>query len=320
MKKILSAFMCFCMIFAFSFSAVAIDQITTQANMRSVPVLSKNMKTGEITESVFTYESKASTARGLADLVQQGWFPETVNKQGAENALVSGMPTGRSSGTGILGSDDRVQVSDTDEYPYSAVCYIEVAFSTGAECGTAFMIGDNIAVTAAHCVYKNGELVSDVKVWPGKDGFSIFGNPFGTAESISIFKAPNYNQGDFYKYDWAIIVLDENIGNDTGWFGFTCYQPDYLTTTLTLSGYPHSDQYHQYTATGNAMKYVDKVSEQEYRFQHNMDSTEGQSGSPIYNSSYMVYGIDSYHSTLNNYATRIDESTFNYFTAYVRNY
>ncbi|MBQ8356297.1 MAG: hypothetical protein IJX39_00655 [Clostridia bacterium] len=110
--------------------------------------------------------------------------------------------------------------------------------------------------------------------------------------------------------------MDENIGNDSGWLGFTYKQDDVLTTTLTLSGYPGSHQYYQYMASGIALAATD------YYILHQIDATGGQSGSPLFNSDLVVYGVESNTVEVGtrNRAVRITEEVYNYLRGYKNAY
>lgn len=310
MKKFICMLMTFCIIFAWTFSANAIifEELTITNDQQSLYTMTQNMKTGEITYSMFDF-SDSVNAVGMINPQTQGWCPPHLERMNEEDKTVSVCNT--------IGEDNRVKVSNTSLYPYSAVCYMEVSYQGTSEIsiGTAFMVGDNIALTAAHCIYEEGYSVKEVKVWPGKDGYGLWNNPFGTAEQVTVF-SPNWGPGNYAdENDWAIIVLDDDIGNSTGWFGFEWQHADAKNRTLTISGYPVSDRYYQYTASDMVVEL------NQYHILHRIDTGEGQSGAPLYNSDNIVYGIHTQgYDNSRNMANRITLPIYNYIVNYINNY
>lgn len=270
MKKFLCVLLSLSLAFALPLTTSAViageDTVT-----KSLSIISKDMETGEVTDFIYTYREQDAKGK-----ITYGWSP-TIGTVTADVSvpLVDG----------VVGNDDRVKVSDTEAFPHSAVCYIESKINGNTTLGTAFMIGNNIAVTAGHCVYKDGYLASEVKVWPGKDGFAVWNNPFGTAKSISVAAHDYANSGASESYDWAVIILKEDIGDECGWFGIASDTSDMTSRDMTCSGYPGEHRYYQYTQTGRV------PAMDSYEFYHDFDITGGQSGSPFYNSQNVVYGI-----------------------------
>ena len=118
----------------------------------------------------------------------------------------------------IIDDDDRYE-SDNTTYPYSAIAYLEARDTYGnfKTSGTAFMVSDNIAITAAHCV----KGYQGIRIYPGySKGYAPFGearvNMVLTDQRYTDFKDKNIDEPF---YDWAILILDQNIGNASGWLG-----------------------------------------------------------------------------------------------------
>ena len=109
----------------------------------------------------------------------------------------------------IIGIDDRKKVVSSTVHPYNAICYLETEFDDGtAMRGTAFMISDNIAMTAGHCVVGASRGANTIKIYPGRESDTI---PYGYANALSYTTAQAYRDGFSVEYDWAILVLDNNI-------------------------------------------------------------------------------------------------------------
>ena len=106
------------------------------------------------------------------------------------------------------------------------------------------MISDNIAITAAHCACNT----TDRTLYPG---YSKGNAPFGGARINQVIIHPNYdpnvwgNEKRIYKediHDWAILILDRNIGNNTGWLGTRTYNGN----NLGFVSYPVDKNYYGY--------------------------------------------------------------------------
>ena len=115
------------------------------------------------------------------------------------------------------------------------------------------------------------------------------------------------------EYDWAVLELEDNIGDQTGWLGFGWTSADMTGTEVTISGYPGEYQYYQYEMSDEITRCTTNK-----LFYNVIDTSGGQSGSPIYTSSYVAYGIHCYGLNDNNEnsGTRITEWRFNYFKSF----
>ena len=102
--------------------------------------------------------------------------------------------------------------------------------------------------------------------------------------------------------DWAIVKLQDRIGQNTGWEGVVRYE-DYNVLNnerIMTAGYP-ADQ--GSTICLRSYGYVSNT--KEFTFEHNADIVVGQSGSPIFRASdNLVVGIQSSESDVANYASR----------------
>ena len=53
----------------------------------------------------------------------------------------------------IIGTDDRVQINQTNVYPWSAIVSLYIESSAGNGMGTGFFIGPKTIATCGHCVF-----------------------------------------------------------------------------------------------------------------------------------------------------------------------
>lgn len=199
----------------------------------------------------------------------------------------------------IIGDDNREEAINT-MFPYSAVAYLEVNDNKGFTRGTAFMVNDNIAMTAAHCVKGR----NNITIFPG---YSKGSAPFGGANVTAYITDNRYdpniwtsgsNLRNIDIHDWAILILDRNIGNKTGWLGtsaemssitgFVSYPEDKSKNGLPLQMYSPG-------------KVVGWDSSNKIYFTH--DTVGGSSGGPVMGinqkGEYYVFGICSYGSKIN---------------------
>ncbi len=172
----------------------------------------------------------------------------------------------------------------SDDYPYSAVVFLEVTYPSGSVfVGSGVMVGPNDVLTAAHLVYSDIEGVATrVMVSAGYDnGFA----PFGTIEAAEW----NYYDWDFNsddlvtraesEYDVAVVGLSTNLGDLTGWFAIST---NYSSGYYNLTGYPSV-----YRGSGGAQQTNDYgyATEDPYNYVFNYVSIEtnpGNSGGPLW--------------------------------------
>lgn len=199
--------------------------------------------------------------------------------------------------------DNRMLIRDTTIFPHSAIAYLKVSWPNGDKTNaTAFMIASNKALTNAHVIYNasRGGLATQIEVIPGHNALLTY-NPFNSAYVSNISYPSQYETADrtlpsTIQYEWAVLKLNNNIGNQCGWFDL---QAGGLTIgetgdTFSLAGYPA-----HVSGTSNYDDYQTPILDQRergyqyysngkitratlYYYEHNIDCLFGNSGSPIY--------------------------------------
>jgi V8-like Glu-specific endopeptidase len=177
------------------------------------------------------------------------------------------------SAASVYGTDDRRLVSDTSQFPYSAIGRVEIWYGWNFQVASGVMIGRSVALTAGHVADAAGWR-ADVEFVPGATANA---EPFGRAKVTKVIPAPRWAMYADDGYDMAILVLDRPIGDSTGYFQIAV-QPDSFFKGLTLSsaGYPSDLGLSMYQVSGSSLGMDGNV------LLHYVDSEPGQSGSPMW--------------------------------------
>lgn len=198
-----------------------------------------------------------------------------------------------------LGVDELIQINDTDVYPYSAVVKIIGKLNeTHVAWGSGAMIDSNHVITAGHVIYDfDGGWRQDVRVIPGMNGpgETLTARPFGVAYATVMRSTTGWTEDHSQEHDWAVITLDRDIGDETGWLGVLGLPESHANYTemVHTAGYPAEvkDGYYMWTTSG-AGGSADALTHQ-YTFY----GEGGQSGSGVWthqNSSPYVISIYAY--------------------------
>ena len=265
-KKIFFLLMTFaCMIFVFSTKIYAYDNSDTIIGLK--------------------YENGLETSEYLSDIKSTGasyTLPKIINDIDYSSFY---NPTERDDSDVIIGSNDRVQLTESQYSlsPYCMICKIEATFGQSVYQGTGYLVGPRTVLTAAHVIYDSG--------W-GTNVTLLFGAHWNSNNqyvySSYVTNVTGLTMGNYYNTgdtadDWAIIDLGFDIGDTYGWFGLTTV----VTTnmTMTVAGYPGD-------YNGNMVYSTGSVSNIEtYKFRHYADTAGGESGAPIMPVPFMSSGI-----------------------------
>ena len=213
----------------------------------------------------------------------------------------------------IFGTDNRTQVKSTTSHPYYPIAHLEITYTDSTVANaTGFMVSKNVLITCGHaCMsYKSNAPIKTATVYPGRNGTS---KP-STAKLSRYYVCENftyYNDSD--EDDYAIWVLNSDIGNTTGWLGigYNTNNSFFTSNTFTLTGYPGDKPTGtMWTASGSITSCATLA------FYYKIDTIAGQSGAPVYiyksGSGYVAYGINVAEYETENTAKRITQVLFDW--------
>ena len=199
---------------------------------------------------------------------------------------------------GIAGNDDRREVGDTTIPPYRWIC--SIAYEAGGRTldgGTGCLISNRHVLTAAHVIRNKATAPAShsVYVYPGRH---FGGAPFGRfmAARARVSASP---------FDFGLITLDSPVDPTLLWWGHPSSRAVWWSEALiplrdlvnpgiplSTAGYPSAmdrQRRRMFESTGATVPHHFGGS-----FRHTLDTTEGQSGSPIWtvrNGLYVLIGI-----------------------------
>ncbi len=220
---------------------------------------------------------------------------------------------GQAGAQAVIGPDERVRLTNTNEYPLRAIAFLGMYDQSGEFVGhcTGTFISPNALLTAAHCLWDpETGWTWDIRVVPGRNG-SV--EPYGDAWAKDWWVPDGWidteGGGD---WDWGIIKMPTNtLGNTVGWFSIgvvrsaTLQQPDFTPAIIGYSGdKPLGTLWGAYKQAFLGVTDTTLV--------HDVDTYAGESGSAVFslnaNKYYFGYivGIHVRGGTNANEASRID--------------
>ena len=144
----------------------------------------------------------------------------------------------------IVGEDDRVRISDTTAYPFRTIGQLYSVDGDGnwSTC-SATLISSSAVLTAAHCVYdhETGGWLEDYEFYPALNGRGRA--PYGKFSWTDAYILEGFitnwkgYYGSVVPWDLAVVMLDQPVGSNLGWMGYSVYDPAYAFTA-NIVGYP----------------------------------------------------------------------------------
>lgn len=213
----------------------------------------------------------------------------------------------------VHGKDDRIRIKSTSSYPWRAHASLRItAADDSLWIGTGWFVGRQLLVTAGHVVHiKNSGVpgrdgwVKKIVVMPGRDEATL---PYGSIATSSFWTVVGWAVDGDQEYDYGAIVLDQPLGDQTGWFGFGSWS-NLDNVGGNISGYPGDKPAGTQWYAGRR---IDSVTSRKVFY--DIDTAGGQSGSAVYRfwqgGRYGI-AIHAYGGTTVNSGTRINKAVFN---------
>lgn len=199
----------------------------------------------------------------------------------------------------VIGIDDRVIVPDTSLTPWRCICHLEITYDSGmVGFGTGWFAGPHAVITAGHCLYTRGttpRFAREVRIIPGRNGTLA---PYGYVVATSFEWAEKWqserNDEQAAGYDFGVIFIEDKdvsgaaFGERIGYFGLRSYdaqeEKDLNMAIVNNAGYPYEAGKPYGTLWFNAgrVNMKDGPDRDERFLQYMLDTTGGQSGSPVF--------------------------------------
>ncbi|MEU6592634.1 endopeptidase [Streptomyces sp. NPDC046881] len=220
----------------------------------------------------------------------------------------------------VHGPDDRVQITNTADYPWRANASLRITAANGdAYIATAWFIGPHTLATAGHVVFINHPghpdhgWVQSIQVMPGRNGATL---PFGSVTSTNFRSVKGWTEsGGDENYDYGAIIIPTELGSTTGWFGFGAWpDADLLKTTANISGYPGDKPPGTQWFDARGISSVNPL-----KVYYDIDTAGGQSGSAVFSivdgNRYGI-AVHAYGGATVNSGTRITQPVYDNLVAW----
>ncbi|MCT1185443.1 cell surface protein [Lactococcus lactis] len=205
------------------------------------------------------------------------------------------IPAGGISASNVYQPDGRKMITSANQFPYNTIVYIVTVGGNGTVYySSGVIIAPNTVLTAGHVIYNrpNGGYIKSATVYQANangtynsnTATTVTGkvaNPDWVAKDSVITKGYPSNNAD----DLGILTLSKNVGLSTGWMGMTSA----LSTnqTISLVGFPGDHAGQMWGMSGNVSRFSSPL------FSYsNISMYPGQSGSPVFNTSQNIVGIN----------------------------
>lgn len=180
----------------------------------------------------------------------------------------------------VFGKDDRELMPKTiyNSQPFARIVKVEKC--TGA------LVGPNLVLTAYHCVdhqkKRNGKYSNSFDVSVARYGL------FFSADRSKVIDMVHGGESGT-ENDWAVLVLDKNLGSKYGFFKVQ----DHVNFNYAVNLFGFSADINNHKPSFHANCQIRQINEA--TFYHDCDSTGGASGAPIWkkedNGEYVIVGI-----------------------------
>jgi len=220
--------------------------------------ISRDLRTGEL-----SYEAFQPSFEALNEIVKTEPFTP------GEESLIDPFR--------IIGQDERTQITNVNAYPWSKHAFLMITYANGVTewGGTAFFVNERTLMTAGHLLFHQRHgWASAVWVVPG----GPFSN-FSTHQAASIVTTQPWVSQNNWDFDYGLIRLSSNVGNQTGWYGLWAASDAQLRDQrVDVIGFP-VDRGNGTMWRGNG--FINRIGPRRIGF--TASATPGMSGGPVVN-------------------------------------
>ena len=185
----------------------------------------------------------------------------------------------------IFGQDDRVEVTNTENFPFNVISYMQFKSGNDYYRCTAFIVGPHMALTSGNCIYdgENG-FSKEVQIFPGQTQNRIYQELTSCSISTNTRYTECARAGDSMCFNFnygALFFSPEMAPNAKTYMPLVISNPE-AGSIVNLAGYPAEVggqiRYGQWFASGQ----VSDTPGESRVLLHRVDTSPGQSGSPVW--------------------------------------
>lgn len=178
----------------------------------------------------------------------------------------------------VLAADNRVRITNTTAWPYSVHGHVIITYPDQKQyIGSGTMVNRHHVLTAGHVVFSkaNGGWATSVQFNAAQNDSTL---PYGSAFATYLFSFKGWTQNQLRDYDTGMLILDRDLGNQTGWLGLITTSDGNLSNhQITVAGYPGDKGGQQLWAATAAI-----VSVSDHQIGYNAYTKGGDSGAGVY--------------------------------------
>ncbi|QHI96700.1 trypsin-like serine protease [Xylophilus rhododendri] len=277
------------------FRAAYRDPVLNAVRNSTACTLVVSMTSVHLVPSITSFPIQGGAPNTVANIVERGHLE--LRNEFFSGARPGSMGTGVEIGhrmrrEGVIGTEGRIQIKNTKTFPYRCIGLLSayVMNDEGVKLmktATGWLVAPDLIVTAAHVVfdltYKRWSF--DITFYAGADGTV---EPSTRSQMKQVWLDQTFvDEGKAGRstqiYDWAILRLQDPIGQQTGWMGVE-WSPEvdaFAGARASMAGYPGVVE--NANVTGTLWLSEEQVlTSAPDQFRVDIDGTKGQSGAPVY--------------------------------------